>query len=321
MNRAAMNPSGRRWRAYFVPVDRNTSTPQVFDPALDAGFALDAPSAPWVSAGWIENFTRGGATEMVGLRTGSRQALSRQARHKLAAQLEFGFCDWGKLQMALAGGAQHMNLLAPQSNAARKPSGAQAVAAVPVLSGSTSTQIVVGAGAVGNFAAGDLVAIDIDYASQTGYVGSGIPGAYVKAAADVGSSADYIRRVTFNVGRVASKDATALTLAQPLLGGAPPVNAKAQKILGFTDREGGAFFQEWAGLFVFDNEAGGRVALYYPRLQPAASAAESSFEIQAPLRTVTLHARFAALPFTDSNDSEPALCWRTYYPPVSSPVY
>jgi hypothetical protein len=315
-----MKPAGRRWRAYFAPVDRNTTTPQIFDPALDAPFSLDAPSSPWVAAGWIENFARSAATEMVALRTGTRQALSRQARRQLAAQLEFDFCDWGKLQMALSGGAQHMNLLAPQSNAAGKPSGAQAVAAVAVLAGSTSTQLVVGAGAIGNFSVGDLVAIDLDYTGQTGYVGTGIAGAYVKSATDVGSSADYIRRVTFNVGRIASKDATSLTLVQSLLGGAPPANAKVQKIVGFTDREGGAFFQEWAGLFVFDNEAGGRVALYYPRLQPAAPANEASLEIQSPLRALTLHARFTALPFTDANDSEPALCWRTYYPAPAAPI-
>ena len=307
MNRSAMNPSGRRWRAYFAPVDRSTSTPTSFDPSLGASFSLHAPSAPWVSAGWIENFTRSAATEMVQLRTGARQALARQARRKLSAQVEFDFCDWGKLQMALSGGAEHMNVLAGAAEA--------------VQPGSSATQLVVGAGAMANFALGDMVAVDIDYAGQTGYVGSGIAGAYVRSATDIGSSADYIRRVTFNVGRIAAKDATSLTLVHPLLGGAPTASAKIQKILGFTDREGGAFFQEWSGLFVFDNEAGGRVALCYPRLQPAAPAAESSLEIQSPLRALALHARFTALPFTDATDSEPALCWRTYYPASGSPAF
>lgn len=318
--RAAMNPAGRRWRAYFAPVDRVSGAPAIFDPALDAAFALDAPASPWVDAGWIENFTRSAATEVLALRSGPKQAVARQARTKLSAHLEFEFCDWGKLQMALAGGGQHMNVLA-SSTGPRVPSGTAAdAAAVPLLAGSTATQLVVGAAAVAGFDVGDVVAVDIDYAAQTGYVGSGIAGAYVKSAADVGNNADYIRRVTFNVGRIASKDATSLTLAQPLLGSAPAASAKVQKIVGFVDREAGAFFQEWSGLYIFESEAGGRVALYYPRLQSAAPFAENTFDLAPPLRGMTLRARFTALPFTDANDSEPCVCWRSYYPASSAPL-
>ncbi|MDP9268580.1 MAG: hypothetical protein M3P27_09705 [Acidobacteriota bacterium] len=320
MMRTAMNPAGRRWRAYFAPVDRVAGTSPVFDPALDAGFLLDAPATPWVDLGWIEDFKRSSATETVAVRGGSKQALARQARKQLAAQVEFDFCDWGKLQLALAGGSQQMNVLASGAGT-RKPSGAAAVAAVPLIAGSTATQIMVGAGAIAGFDIGDLVAVDIDYAAQTGYVGSGLAGAFVKAAADVGSNADYIRRITFNVGRIAAKEATAFTLAQPLLGGVPPAGAKAQKVIGFTDREGGAFFQEWSGLFIFESEAGGRVILYYPRLQAAAAAAESKVDIADPLRALALHARCNAFPRTDANDAEQALCWRTYYPAPSAALY
>jgi hypothetical protein len=317
--RAAMNPTGRRWRAYFAPVDRAAGAPAIFDPALDSAFALDAPPAPWTDLGWIESFARSAATENIPLRGGAKQAVSRQARTKLSAQVEFDFCDWGKLQMALAGGGQHMNVLA-SAGGTRRPSGAAAIAAIAVLGGSTATRLVVGAGAVGGFAIGDALAVDIDYAAQIGYVGSGVAGAYVKSAADVGSNADYIRRVTFNLGRVSAKDATALTLAQPLLGGAPSASAKIQKVAALTDREGGAFFQEWSGLFVFDSEAGGRVVFHYPRLQPASSAAENQLELADPLRVLTLHARFTALPFADVNDSEACVCWRSYYPAQSAPL-
>ncbi len=320
MTRAAMLPAGRRWRAYFAPVARASETPAVFDPALDAGFALDAPPGPWVDLGWIENLARRATTETLPIAAGPKQALVRQARKNLRAELEFDLCDWGKLQLALTGGGQHMNVLAP-SGSARVPSGASAVAAIPLQPGSTATQLVVGAGAVGGFAAGDLVVADVDYTGQTGYVGSGIAGAYVASAAEVASDPDYIRRVSFNVGRVATKDATSLTLAQPLLGGAPDANAKVQKVLGFTDREGGTFFQEWSGLFIFENEAGGRAILYYPRLQPAASPSEGKLDLADPLRALTLHAKFTALPLTDANDSETCLCWRTYYPAASTPVF
>lgn len=318
--RAAMLPAGRRWRAYFAPVARATANPAIFDPALDAGFALDAPPAPWVDLGWIEDFARRATTEMLAIAGGTKQALVRQARKNLRAELEFDFCDWGKLQLALSGGSQHMNVLAP-AGATRVPSGAAAAAAVPLQTGSTASQLVVGAGAITGFAVGDLVVADVDYAGEAGYVGSGIAGAYVGSAAEVGSDPDYIRRVSFSVARVASKDATTLTLAQPLLGGVPAASAKVQKVIGFTDREGGAFFQEWSGLFVFENEAGGRVVLYYPRLQPAAPAAEGKLDLAKPLRALTLHARFTALPLTDANDNEACLCWRTYYPAASSPLF
>src|SRR2546423_4908690 len=96
--RAAMNPTGRCWRAYFAPVDRATGTPAIFDPALDAGFTLDTPASPWVDLGWIEDFARHAATENLGLRGGPKQAVARQARAKLSAHVEFDFCDWGKLQ-------------------------------------------------------------------------------------------------------------------------------------------------------------------------------------------------------------------------------
>ena len=302
MTRAAMNLAGRRWRAFFAPVDRGAGTPAAFDPA--AAFTLDSPPAPWIDAGWIENFTRASATELVPLRTGTRQAVTRQARKNLGAQLELDFCDWGKLQMALSGGAQHMNLLAPGET--------------PLEPGSTAAELVVGS--TSSFAVGELLAVDVDYAGETGYVGSGISGAYVRAAADVGNDPAYIRRVTFNVARVAAKDTTSLTLAQPLLGGAPASGAKTQRVVGFADREGGSFFQEWSGLFVFENEAGGRVLLYYPRLQPAASAAEAKLELAPPLHALTLHAHLTALPFADALDSEPALCWRTYYPAAGAPL-
>jgi hypothetical protein len=59
---------------------------------------------------------------------------------------------------------------------------------------------------------GDLVVVDRDYALTTGYVGAGVPGAYVKSAADVGLSLDYVRRVSFNVSRVRAKTANTLLL-------------------------------------------------------------------------------------------------------------
>jgi hypothetical protein len=79
---------------------------------------------------------------------------------------------------------------------------------------------------------------------------------------------NYVRRVTFNIGRVVQVTATSVILAQPLLAGAPAAGASAQVVAAFVDREGGAFFQEWSALFVVESESGGRVCFYYPRLSP-----------------------------------------------------
>ena len=103
-----------------------------------------------------------------------------------------------------------------------------------------------GRGSGGCFSAGDMLAVDADYQQQTGYVGSGIAAAYVNDPGDVNHDPNYVRRVTFNLGRVAEKTVTSLLLAQPLLGGAPVAGAGAQKVVAFVDREGGSFFQEWS---------------------------------------------------------------------------
>jgi hypothetical protein len=214
-----------------------------------------------------------------------------------------------------------MNVLAEDAGNQPTPWGGPALPPVAVLPGSNASQIVVGVGIVDQFAEGDLIAVDADYNGATGYVGSGIPGVFVKDSADVGLDRNYIRRVTFNVGRIASKTANALVLAQPLLGGDPPAGSGAQKVVAFVDREGGSFFQEWSALFVLADESGGRICFHYPRLQSAAPAGEGALEVAAPLAAATLHAAFRALPHTDSNDSEQIVCYRSYFPAPASAVY
>ena len=250
MTRTGMRPVGRETRAYFAPVDRVSGSVAVFDPSKDAGFLLDAPTAPWIDLGWVENFQRSTSSQIEALTGGAANAVTAQARNSLGAKIEFEFRDWGKLQMALAGGAEHMNVLASDPSASRAGSGGVAVAAVALLSGSSSVELVVGTGAVDSFDTGDIVACDLDYAQQTGYVGTGIAAAFVKNALDVRQDSDYVRRVTFNVGRVAQKTATSLLLEQALPGGNPAAGAAVQKVIAFADREGGAFLQQWSGLFV-----------------------------------------------------------------------
>lgn len=319
--RAPMLPLARRLRAYFAPVARTTESPAIFDPAVNAAFDLDSPPAPWVDAGWIENFTRTPGTKVQQLRSGASAAVSGQFRSQLDARVEFDFQQWGKLQMAIAGGAEQMNVLAPANGAAPLPSGGQPVPAVTLQPGSTATELQLAAADLGSFSAGDIVAVDVDYQQQTGYVGSGLVAAYVNSSADVGGDANYIRRVTFNVGRVSAKSASSLTLGQPLLGGVPPAGAAIQKVIAFLDREGGSFFQEWSALFVVPDEGGGRACFYYPRIQASAPAQERTAAVADPLKGHALHASLIALPYADATDGQAVVCYRSYTPSTMAALY
>lgn len=316
--RGAMRPLARRVRAYFAPVDRSTSAPTVFDPAATPGFDLDMPPAPWTDAGWVLNFQRTSATAIETLATGPRGLAQKQFRSRVSATVAFDFVDWGKLQMAISAGCQQMNLLEEDPSVPPRASGGTAKLAIATLSGSTAASIRVGANAAGNFNPGDLIVVDVDYQQQTGYIGD-IAGAYVESPADVGFDVDYVRRVSFRVARVADKTTDSLVLAQPLIGGVP-ANAAVQKVVGFVDREGGRFFQEWSGLFVLESETGARVFYHYPRLQPAAPAAEASREAAA-FDAWSLRAHLVALPVTDPNDAQQVLCFRTLVPAPHAAVY
>ena len=318
--RELMQPIGRGVRAYFAPVHREDSTPTVFDPSMYAGFDLDAPPEPWRDLGWIANVKRDSSSQIGCVTAGTKGIAAAQYRSSVEAKIEFDFRDWGKLQMALSANGQHMNVLASTKMGLANGSGGAPVPAVRVLEDSTSTRIVVGA-EVQAFAAGDLIAVDVDYQQQTGYVGSGISAAYVKTPMDVMQHPDYVRRVTFNVGRVIEVTEDSLLLQQPLLAGAPSTYAGVQKVLAFADREGGSFFQEWSALFVVPEISGGRMCFYYPRLQSAAPAQETSIDMVHPFSSAALHASFRALPCIDRNDSEQVVCFRTYFPAPGAPVY
>ena len=214
--------------------------------------------------------------------------------------------------MALSAGSQHMNLLAPASGAAPNVSGSRAATATSLAAtGSTSSFLYL---TTTGFAAGDIIAVDADYAGQTGFVGTGVSAACVQSAAAVNSDADYIRRVTFNVARVSQATSSGLQLAEPLIGGAPSSAMRVQQVLGFVDREGGSFFQEWSGLFVMPGEQGERILFYYPRLQALGGAAEAATTLLAPIERIALSASFRALPVTDANDGQQVVCFRSFLP-------
>jgi len=208
-----------------------------------------------------------------------------------------------------------MNVLASASGSSSAAIGGQAASAAVVQSGSTATTIALAAEDAARFAAGQIVAVDLDYAGQTGFVGAPVAGAYVrKPLTDV----DYIRRVTFNVALVASVGPAGLTLAEPLPGGVPAEGAKVQALSGFVDREGGSFYQEWSGLFVMEGGLGEQIWFYYPRLQSMQSAEEAALPLtgrdKGKLERIVLNARFLALPVTDPLDGERVVCYRSFVP-------
>ena len=305
---AAPAPVTRRVRAYFAPVNRVTQTPALFDPSQLGSFNLDAPPTPWMDMGWIENFARKATSKSEPLLTGIPASSLEQIRHSLEAQISFDFLGWTKLTMALATGSQHMNLL-------YSADGAIPAAAVTVQSGSTASIIKLTAADAANFAPGAMIAVDEDYAGQTGFVGSPVSGACLRQPlADV----DYIRRVTFNVGLVLGISSASLILAQPLPGGAPAAGIKLQAITGFVDREGGTFYHEWSALFVMQGSQGDSIFFYYPRLQSMAGAGESAIPLDSKHKTglarILLRGSFLALPVTDPLDGERVLCYRSFKP-------
>ena len=310
----ALPPMGRSVRAYFAPVDRVHRTPTLFDPSVNGRFATNAPPAPWVDLGWIEDFTRRSTSKFGELITGSPGTTQLQVRETVDATVSLRFKAWSKLSMALAAGSQHMNLIVPAAGGAANGSGSKGVPPVSLAAGSTATFLAMAATDAAGFTAGSVVTVDLDYAGQTGFVGSGVCAAYVASAAAVNNDPDYIRRVSFNVARVASSSSTGLQLAQPLIAGAPTAAMRVQAIAGFVDREGGSFFQEWSALFVIDGEQGERILFHYPRLQSMTGAAEAATAMVSPLERIALSATFRALPVTDANDGEQVVCFRSFLP-------
>jgi hypothetical protein len=308
-------PVARRVRAYFAPVNRASSTPTLFDPSQQGGFSLNSPPTPWLSLGWIQDFARKSASKSSAVNAGIPAAALEQVRETLQAEVSCEFLSWTKLTMALATGAQHMNLLSAASGAALAADGAAAAPAVVVQSGSTGSSIVLAAADAAKFTAGSMIAVDADYAGQTGYVGTPIAGAYVRQPL---TDVDYIRRVTFNVGLVAQVSSTGLTLAELLPAGAPAAGWKMQAITGFVDREGGSFYQEWSALFVMEGSQGERIFFHYPRLQSMMGAEEASLPLSVKQPSgqarIALKGHFLALPVADPLDGERVVCYRSFLP-------
>ena len=93
---SAPAPVARRVRGYFAPVNRAAQTPVLFDPAEQGGFSLDAPPAPWISLGWIQEFTRKPGSKTSPVLTGIPAATLEQVRETLEAQVSLQFLELDK---------------------------------------------------------------------------------------------------------------------------------------------------------------------------------------------------------------------------------
>ena len=290
--RSQMAPIGRAVRAYLATVDRPSGASVPFDPGAQGQFDLDDPPSGWFDLGWIENFQRTAATKHDALRSGPSGTITVQYRSQPEARVDFDMPSWGKLQMAIAGGSQQMNVLAVLPLSPPQGSGGAAIPPSPLQPGSSISELILTSDQLADYNVGDVVAVDSDYTGTVGYVGAGAPAAYLSSPLNPSTQSDFIRRVTFNVSRVSSKTPTSLILAQPLIG--PPTSGMGvQRVVAFVDREGSSFFQEWSGLFVIVGETGGRACFYYPRLQVAAGGVETRSELTPPLFGHMLHASFA----------------------------
>lgn len=305
----SMSPLVRRVRAYFAPVNRTARQPTLFDPSQEGLFPFNAPPAPWVDLGWITQFARHMGTKVLPVRAGAPATTYMQARTEIDATVNLHFESWGKLQLSFACGTQQLNLLRPAAGATAEGSGATAVPAATIDAGSTATALQLGATAAAEFAVGQWVAVDLDYTGQTGYVGSGISGAYVTTAL---TDVDYVRRITLNVAQITAIANGTLTLHAPLLAGVPASTMKASPVVGFCDREGSSFFQEWSALFVGEGQQGERVLWHYPRLQALGGVSESNIASSGGYEKVELSGAFRALPVKDPVDGETVVCFRSY---------
>ena len=302
----------RRVRAYFAPVNRAARQATLFDPAVNGRFALDSPPAPWLDLGWIGGFERLSQTIVTPIRTSAPAVTQTQARTDVDATVKFSFQSWGKLQVSLSAGTQQMNLLPTAPGASPAGSGGLATAAWPLTSGSTATVLQVSSDAAALLTTESMVVVDVDYAPDiTGFVGSGVSGAYVRTAL---SDVNYVRRVSLNVGRIASVAGNAVTLTLPLLAGVPTAAMKVSPVRGFCDREGSTYFQEWSALFVSEGQQGERVLWHYPRLQSMAGISEGSKQGASGLVDLQLTGCFRALPVQDGVDGERVVCFRSYLP-------
>ena len=110
-------PVTRRVRGYFAPVNRTNQTPAIFDAAGQLSFNLDSPPAPWISLGWIQNFTRKAASKTTPVQTGIPASPLEQVRETLEAAGEPAVFDMDKTDDGAGDGIATYEFAGPAAGA------------------------------------------------------------------------------------------------------------------------------------------------------------------------------------------------------------
>ena len=195
--RSQMAPTARSVRAYAAPINRVTGAIVAFDPA-QGPFNLDLPPAPWIHLAGSKTSSappRPGTTHSVPAPLpASRFSTAPSPRPAWSSTFLLGAsCDGALWWHPATERSRRAARILPQ------PSGGMPLPASPLQTGSTYSQIVLASDQLANFSVGDIVAVDVDYNGQTGYLGSGAAGAYLASPLNGQQYFDFVRRITFNV--------------------------------------------------------------------------------------------------------------------------
>ena len=132
--RSQMAPAAALVRAYAAPINRVTGAIAAFDPAR----RVHSISIRRLLPGSILAGSKTSSAPPPPSTTLCAPALPPTSRFSTAlqpeARVEFDLLTWGKLQMALSGGTQQLNVLAEQPGLLPQPSGGMALPASPVQS-------------------------------------------------------------------------------------------------------------------------------------------------------------------------------------------
>ena len=215
-----------------------------------------------------------------------------------------------------------MNILAPAVSAAPAADGAQAVPAVTPQAVRRAHRFCWRWADAAKFTPGSIVAVDVDYTGQTGYVGAPVAGAYVRQAL---TDVDYVRRVTFNVALVSQvtvdwADAGRAVAGRRARGGRQ--GAGGHRICGSGGRE---LLSGVVGA-VCDGGQPGRENLL--PLSDGCRRWRARRKLSSPLNRknqsghsrVLLKGQFLALPVTDPLDGERVVCYRSFLPAANALV-
>src|SRR5215813_11154061 len=146
-----MTPLSHGVRMYAAPIDRTSGFSVPFDPAGQGQFDIDDPPPPFIDLGWVDNFSRTSTTKYEAVRNGTHGTVSSQYRTQPEAMVELDFQSWGKVQMALAGGTQEMNVLATPRTSLPLGSGGVPIAASYALDGSRDYTVVLDPGEMSKY--------------------------------------------------------------------------------------------------------------------------------------------------------------------------